>query len=206
MKSIRILIADDHDIVRQGLRGVIERVPDWMVCGEATTGRQTVTMTTELTPDVIVVDVRMPDMNGLEAARQIRQAGSTAAILFVTMYDSKDFERDAISVGASGFLSKTDSARLLVDAIRAVLSRRTVFSQSLLGSDLPGADSGRLTPREREVLQLLAEGHTNKEVAARLGITPKTAETHRARIMAKLDVHTVSGLVRYAIRHRMIVE
>ena len=206
MKSIRILIADDHDIVRQGLRGVIEREPGWTVCGEATTGRQTVTMTTELAPDVIVLDVRMPDMNGLEAARQIRQAASKAAILFVTMYDSKDFERDAIGVGASGFLSKTDSARLLVDAVRAVLSRRTVFSQPLLSSDAMGADTGRLTPREREVLQLLAEGNTNKEVAARLGITTKTAETHRARIMAKLDVHTVSGLVRYAIRHRMIVE
>ena len=206
MRPVRILIADDHDIVRQGLRGVLERESGWVVCGEATTGRQTVTMATELAPDVIVLDVSMPDMNGLEAARQIRQSASPAAILFVTMYDSKDFERDAIDVGASGFLSKTDSARLLVDAVQAVLARRRVFSQPILGPSVTGSETGRLTPREREVLQLLAEGNTNKQVASRLGITPKTAETHRARIMAKLDVHTVSGLVRYAIRHRMIVE
>lgn len=206
MRPVRILIADDHDIVRQGLRGVLERESGWVVCGEATTGRQTVTMATELAPDVIVLDLSMPDMNGLEAARQIRQSASPAAILFVTMYDSKDFERDAIDVGASGFLSKTDSARLLVDAVQAVLARRRVFSQPILGSSATGSETGRLTPREREVLQLLAEGNTNKQVASRLGITPKTAETHRARIMAKLDVHTVSGLVRYAIRHRMIVE
>jgi DNA-binding NarL/FixJ family response regulator len=205
MTRVRILIADDHDVVRKGVRGILESEPGWIVCGEASTGRQAAAMATELQPDVIVLDVSMPDMNGIEAARQIRQSTS-AAILFMTMYDSADLERDAIAAGAMGFLSKADSARRLIDAVRSVLARKPVFTHAGHESGAQSVDAGhdQLTPREREVLLLLAEGHTNKQVASRLGITTKTAETHRARIMAKLELHSVSGLVRYALRHRLI--
>ena len=203
---VRILIADDHNVVRSGLRGILEAQPGWMVCGEASTGREAVAMTVNLKPDLVVLDISMPDLNGIQAAREIRRAASTP-ILFMTMHDAPDFQQDAVAAGATGFLPKTGSAQMIVDAVRAVLARKTFFPGAMAEPEHRLGELGesrKLTPREREVLQLLAEGCTNKQVASRLGITTKTAETHRSRIMAKLDLHSVSSLVRYALRHRII--
>ena len=209
MTRTRILIADDHEILRQGMCVLLEREPGWVVCGQATTGNDVVAMAIELKPDVILLDISMPGMNGLQAARQIRRS-FPVPMVFMSMYDAPDFEREAINAGASGFVSKTDSASKLIEAVRAVLARRTFFSAQASATAQSGKargkkrEAGTLTAREREVLHLLAEGHTNKQVAARLGITTKTAETHRARIISKLELHSVSGLVRYAIRHKII--
>ena len=209
MTRVRILIADDHEILRNGMCVLLEREPGWVVCGQATTGNDVVAMAIELKPDVILLDISMPGMNGLQAARQIRRS-VPAPIVFMSMYDAPDFEREAINAGASGFVSKTDSAGKLIEAVRTVLGRKTYFSSQATDAMQTGKTRGKkraagtLTAREREVLHLLAEGHTNKQVAARLGITTKTAETHRARIISKLELHSVSGLVRYAIRHKII--
>jgi len=214
MTRVRILIADDHEILRNGMRVLLEREPGWIVCGQATTGHDVVAMAIELKPDVILLDISMPGMNGLEAARQIRRSVPTP-IVFVSLHDAPEFEREAISAGASGFVSTADSAGKLIEAVRTVLARETFFS-SQVGATMQAGTmqagktrgkkraAGTLTAREREVLHLLAEGYTNKQVAARLGITTKTAETHRARIISKLELHSVSGLVRYAIRHKII--
>lgn len=209
MTRVRILIADDHEILRNGMRVLLEREPGWVVCGQATTGNDVVAMAIELKPDVILLDISMPGVNGLQAARQIRRS-VPSPIVFVSMYDAPDFEREAINAGASGFVSTADSAGKLIEAVRTVLGRKTFFSsqvaEAMQGAKTRGKKraAGTLTAREREVLHLLAEGHTNKQVAARLGITTKTAETHRARIISKLELHSVSGLVRYAIRHKII--
>ena len=209
MTRVRILIADDHEILRNGMRVLLEREPGWIVCGQATTGHDVVAMAIELKPDVILLDISMPGMNGLEAARQIRRSVPTP-IVFVSLHDAPEFEREAISAGASGFVSTADSAGKLIEAVRTVLARETFFSSQVGATMQAGKTRGKkraagtLTAREREVLHLLAEGYTNKQVAARLGITTKTAETHRARIISKLELHSVSGLVRYAIRHKII--
>jgi DNA-binding NarL/FixJ family response regulator len=208
MTRVRILIADDHEILRNGMRVLLEREPGWVVCGQATTGNDVVAMAIELKPDVILLDISMPGMNGLQAARQIRRS-VPSPIVFVSMHDAPDFEREAINAGASGFVSTADSAGKLIEAVRTVLARQTFFSSQVAAVQAGKTRgkkraAGTLTAREREVLHLLAEGHTNKQVAARLGITTKTAETHRARIISKLELHSVSGLVRYAIRHKII--
>jgi DNA-binding NarL/FixJ family response regulator len=208
MGQVRILIADDHRIINRKLRALLEGEREWTVCGEVRTLRDAIDSAIILKPDVVLFDVSMAGVNGHVAAHGIRRAAPGAAIVVMTMYDSADFRRAAIDAGANGFLSKAVSERRLMAAVRSALSRK------LLGTsrhrDAPTCrDSGapcarRLTPRETEVLHLLAQGHTNKQVAHQLGITPKTAETHRAHIIAKLDLHTISGLVRYAIRHHLI--
>ena len=213
VKAARILIADDHELVRQGMRAILQSEPQWVVCGEATTGLQALTMTIELKPDLIVLDVALPEMNGIEVTRQIRRAGPVA-VLIVTMHDSDQVVLEAMEAGANGLVLKAEAGRTMADAVRAILSRGEFISERV------GRVAGRrasneqmpvvrakplvLTSRERQVLQLLAEGRANKEVANALGITTKTAETHRARIMAKLEVHSMSDLVRYAIRNHII--
>jgi DNA-binding NarL/FixJ family response regulator len=214
VKPLQILVADDHELVRQGMRSILQREPDWQVCGEATTGREALAMALTLKPDVVVLDIGLPEMNGVEVIRQIRRA-MTIAILVVTMHDADDVVRDAIAAGANGYILKAEAGRTIADAIRAILARGEFISERVRGVVGSEAGEGRattrrskkpagLTPREREVLQLLAEGQANKQVAARLGITTKTAETHRARIMAKLQLHSMNELVRYAIRNRII--
>jgi DNA-binding NarL/FixJ family response regulator len=207
-KSVRILIADDHDVVRMGIRLLLESQPGWVVCGEARTGREAVAKALELRPDLIILDVSMPELNGVEVTRQIRRT-LPASILIVTMYDSERMARAAIEAGASGYLSKADAGQVLLDAVHAVLGHGTFVSDRVhLAEDVvPSVNAVRsepLTPREREVLQLLAEGQSNKEVAAALDISPKTVETHRARIFAKLHLHSMNELVRYAIRNQVI--
>jgi DNA-binding NarL/FixJ family response regulator len=195
------------------MRAILLSEPGWEVCGEATTGREALTLAHELKPDIIVLDLALPEMNGVEVTRQIRRTMS-AAIVMVTMHDSDDVVKDAMEAGANGYVLKADAGRSLKDAVHAILSRGAYVSERVRGAagldgdgNVPKArrqNTGRLTAREREVLQLLAEGHANKQIAAALGITTKTAETHRARIMAKLDFHSITELVRYAIRNRII--
>jgi DNA-binding NarL/FixJ family response regulator len=212
--SVRILIADDHELVRQGMRTILQGEPGWTVCGEATNGRQAVTMALELNPDLVVLDIAMPELNGVEVIRQIRRS-LTVPILIVTMYDADDVLREATDAGANGYVLKAEAGRTLVNAARTLLHGGSGPSDRLHPTDgqeasaraadvLPRPRGRELTSREREVLQLLVEGHGNKEIAASLGITTKTAETHRARIMSKLNMHSMSELVRYAIRNRII--
>jgi DNA-binding NarL/FixJ family response regulator len=214
MRSIPILIADDHELVRQGMRSIFQGEPDWVVCGEATTGREALTMALDLKPDLLVLDVGLPELNGIEVARHVQRELPAAAVLIVTMHDSDQIVQDAMDAGAKGLVLKAEAGRTLADAVRAVLSGRQFFSRRVhRAAGLESLDGDArlrprkpvlLTSREREVLQLLAEGQANKEVATALGITTKTAETHRARIMSKLEVHSMSELVRYAIRNSII--
>ncbi|RPI51591.1 MAG: DNA-binding response regulator [Acidobacteria bacterium] len=213
MNAVRILIADDHEVVRQGVRAVLEGQPRWVVCGEASTGREAVAQALELRPDIVVLDISMPEMNGLEATRQIRRT-MPAKILILTVHESDQVVSEVLDAGAHGYVLKTDAGRTLVEAIRALLHHKEFLTKRVhgvaarpAGSRLAAAAtlaSGRLTAREREVLQLLTEGKSNKEIGVVLGITTKTAETHRTHIMAKLNLHSMSELVRYAIRNRII--
>jgi DNA-binding NarL/FixJ family response regulator len=214
--NIRILVVDDHDIIRRGLKDLLAAKPGWEVCAEAKTGRDAVSMAEQLKPDVIVMDVSMPDLNGLEAARRIHKALPKTGILILTMHYSDQLVRDVIESGARGYILKSDADRELVSAVEAIANRRTFFtpraSELLLdGFSRPGTMvepklplRNRLTSREREIVQLLAEGKSSKEVAVALGISVKTAETHRANIMRKLEIHSVSELVRYAIKNQII--
>jgi DNA-binding NarL/FixJ family response regulator len=213
LEPVRILIADDHELVRHGMRSIFQREPQWVVCGEATTGRQALEMAFQLKPDLVVLDVALPELNGIEVARQIRRA-LAVAILMVTMHDSDQVVQEALEAGANGLVLKAEAGHTLADAVRSILSSGQFISERVgrvAGRSASGAEAqpGRLKPvaltmREREVLQLLAEGQANKEVANALRISTKTAETHRSRIMAKLDVHSMSELVRYAIRNHII--
>jgi len=205
---VHFLVADDHEIMRNGLRELLEREPDWVVSGEASTGRQAVAMAIELKPDVVILDILMPELSGLDAARQIRRALS-AGILLISTSDAGDVEQEVLEAGADGYVGKAESAERLIDMVKTTLARRHASAEpppkaATSKKDANGRHASALTAREREVLRLLAEGCTNKQVASRLGITTKTAETHRAHIIAKLKLHSVSGLVRYAIRHRII--
>lgn len=211
MRPVRLLIADDHEVVRQGVRAVLERQSGWTVCGEASTGREAVAQAIALQPDVVVLDVSMPGLNGLEATRQIRHA-VPAKILILTVHESDQVVTEVLDAGAHGYVLKADAGRKLVEAIRALLRHQEFFTERVLavaarraGSRGPApARAERLTSRQREVLQLLTEGKSNKEIGTALGMTTKTAETHRAQIMAKLNLHSMSELVRYAIRNHII--
>jgi DNA-binding NarL/FixJ family response regulator len=213
MKPVRILITDDHEVVRQGVRAVLEEQAGWVVCGEASSGREAVEKAVELQPDVVVLDISMPGLNGLGATRQIRRAVS-AKILILTVHESDQVVAEVLDAGAHGYVLKTDAGRTLVEAIRALLKHQEFFTDRVQvvaahrtrprrAAAVTRAARG-LTPREREVLQLLSEGKSNKEIGSVLGMTTKTAETHRAHIMAKLHLHSMSELVRYAIRNRII--
>ena len=213
MKPVRILIADDHEFVRQGVRTVLEGQAGWVVCGEASTGREAVAKAVDQRPDIVVLDISMPELNGLEATRQIRRA-VPAKILILTVHESDQVVTEVLDAGAHGYVLKTDAGRKLVEAIRALLGRREFLSERVQvaatrrtgtrGATVARLGPGRLSPREREVLQLLAEGKSNKEIGTVLGMTTKTAEKHREHILAKLNLHSMSALVRYAIRNRII--
>jgi DNA-binding NarL/FixJ family response regulator len=212
--TARILLVDDHEIIRKGLKSILEARKDWEIVGEATTGREAVKKVEELKPDVVVLDISMPELNGLEAVRQIVRIAPRTEVLVLTMHESEDLVREVLEAGARGYLLKSDAARQLISAIETLRFHRpyltskvneVVLTGYLGGKPLKGETSGgRLTPREREIVQLLAEGLTNKEVATTLHISVKTAETHRTNIMRKLDLHSVSELVRYAVRNHII--
>jgi DNA-binding NarL/FixJ family response regulator len=212
----RIFIADDHEVVRKGLRALLEKEAAWTVCGEAANGRDAVTGVLDMKPDVVVMDLGMPELNGLEATRQILSQLPKTAVLILSAQESEEIVRDVLSAGARGFVLKTDAARDLVVAVDGLRQGRPFFSarvgdlvlRGYLKGGAPAEEAATpgmtLTAREREVLQLLAEGQSNKEVASSLGIGVKTAEAHRANLMRKLGVRSISELVRYAIRNRIV--
>ncbi|HUK26047.1 MAG TPA: response regulator transcription factor [Terriglobales bacterium] len=215
MRPLRILIADDHEVVRHGVRSLLQAHEGWEICGEATDGREAVEKATSLKPDVVILDIGMPNLNGLDAARDILRDEPRTMILILTIDESEQVIREVLNAGARGFLLKSDAARDLVSAIAALQSHRTFFTSKVAQIVLDGYLKGheptvvpevqsRLTRREREVVQLLAEGKTTKEVAVSLGMSVKTAETHRANIMRKLNFHSVSQLVVYAVRNNII--
>lgn len=214
MNSTRILLADDHEFVRKGLRTVIQDREDWEICGEANNGREAVAMADELEPDIVVLDISMPELNGLDAARQILSDHAGVEVLILTMHDSEELIKQVLAVGARGYMLKSDASRQLVAAIEALRHHKPYLSSEvndvvlrgfLEGVEpLKGEGTGELTSREREIVQLLAEGSTSKEAASKLNISVKTVETHRANIMRKLDLHSVAELVRYAVRNNII--
>jgi DNA-binding NarL/FixJ family response regulator len=211
--AFRILVADDHEVVRKGLIDILKQKPEWQVCAEARDGREAIEQATQLLPDVIVMDISMPGLNGLEATRHILKTNPATKVLVLTLHDSDDLIREVLNAGARGFLLKSDSATELVAAVDALLRDKTYFTSKVAAMILEGylrrespvvAHSNPLTPREREVVQLLAEGSSTKEVAATLGLSFKTAETHRSNIMRKLHIHCVSDLVIYAVRNNIV--
>ena len=197
-------------MVRQGLRAVIEEQHGWEVCGEARTGREAVDKAGELKPDVVVMDFTMPELNGMEATRQIHATLPRTQVLILTMHESEELVREVLAAGARGYMLKSDAGRALVEAIQSLADHKPYFTTKVSALVLQGylnpttRENPTLTPREREIVQLVAEGKSTKEVADKLNISPKTAETHRTNIMRKLNLHSVSGLVRYAIRNRLV--
>jgi DNA-binding NarL/FixJ family response regulator len=211
--AFRILVADDHEVVRKGLTAILEQQPGWQLCGEACNGREAVEKAKQLMPDVIVMDVNMRGLNGLEATLKIVKANPATRVLILTLQDSGQLIRDVLDAGARGFLLKSDSGSELVAAVDALLRGKTYFTSKVASLVLDGylrrgtpfsPLRNPLTPREREVVQLLAEGSSTKEVAVMLGLSVKTAETHRSNIMRKLQLHSVSSLVLYAVRHNIV--
>ena len=216
MRQVRILVADDHSIVRRGVRALLETHAGWKVCGEAATGAEAVKQAKKLRPDVAVIDITMPDLNGFEATRQIRTVAPQTEVLVLTVHESEQALREVLDAGALGYVSKSDLDLNLSAAIESLLRHKPFFSSRVsemmlkrylkqdVPSKRPGTGPATLTPRQREIVRLLAEGKTNKEVALALGISVKTAETHRNNIMRKLQLRSFSHLVRYAVRHNLV--
>jgi DNA-binding NarL/FixJ family response regulator len=211
----RILIVDDHDVVRRGVSSLLGGHPGWEVCGEARNGREAIALAAEVKPDVIIMDISMPGMNGLEATRQIVRDNPHAEVLVLSMHDSEQLIRQVLASGARGYLLKSDAGTDLIAAVEAVRRRKRYFSSSVGEAivrgylENPTADSDAaspetLTAREREIVQLVAEGKSSKEIAGVLHIAAKTVETHRSNIMTKLRLHSLPELVRYAIRNHII--
>jgi DNA-binding NarL/FixJ family response regulator len=211
---VRILIADDHEIMRQGLRDLLEKHEGWEVCAEASNGRQAVELAIKLRPLVVILDISMPEMNGLEATRQIKKALPDTEVLIFSMHENEDFVQDVLNAGALGYLLKSDAALNVTAAIEALCEHEPYFTRKVARTMLDvylqrKRENGELAPRqltarEREIVQLLAEGRGNKSVSALLGVSVKTVETHRAAIMKKLGLRSLAEMVRYAIRNRMI--
>ena len=210
MTPLRILVADDHAVVRRGVRALLEGQMDCQVCGEASTGPEAVEQTRLLDPDIVVLDLSMPELNGLDATRRILRESPRTQVLVLTMHHSEELAHQVLQAGARGYVLKSDADRELVAAVDSLQQRRTFLTPNLAASDA-GADGtqadggrGELTPREREIVQLVAEGRSSKEVAAMLGISVKTVESHRTNVMRKLRIRSVSQLVRYAVRNRIV--
>jgi DNA-binding NarL/FixJ family response regulator len=215
-KKITVLLAEDHAIVRQGLCALLNADGSFKLVGEARTGREAVELARALRPDVILMDIAMPVLNGLEATRQILAANPAAKVIVLSAHSDDEYIERMCEAGVAGFLEKQTSAEVLTRAIREVAAGRTYFSPAIarrLGATagkprdregLVKANSSRLTSRESEVLQLVAEGSANKQVAAELGISIKTVEKHRQHLMDKLNIHETAGLTRYAIAHGII--
>ena len=216
---VRILLADDHGVVREGLRKLLEGQPDWVVCGEAVDGRQAVSMCQEMKPDIAVLDISMPELNGVEASKQILKVSPTTEILVFTMHESELLVRNMLGAGVRGYLLKSDPVHNIIEAVASLAVHRPYFNMrvsetilagylNVISKDISPAKRKRagepLTGREREILQLLAEGHSNKQIARCLAIGVKTVETHRSAIMRKIGASTIVDVVRYAIRNRIV--
>jgi DNA-binding NarL/FixJ family response regulator len=215
MKTVRILVADDHELIRKGIASTLEEVPGWTVVAQANDGREAVELAQSLRPDIVILDMTMPELNGLEATRQIVAARAGGCVLILTAHESEQLVREVLNAGAQGYVLKSDAGRALITAVEALLDGRPFFTSKVARIVLDGflrspdgAANGEatptLSPREREIVQLLAEGKSNKEVARALGITVKTAETHRGNIMRKMQFASLSDLIRYAIRNNIV--
>jgi DNA-binding NarL/FixJ family response regulator len=213
MTSLRILIADDHAVVRAGLRALLESREGWQVCAEALDGRDAVEKVAKHKPDIAILDIGMPLLNGVEVARRVRKTSPATEVLILTMHQSDDLVQQVVEAGAHGYILKDEADRVLLAAVDALRQHKSYFSNRVSSvaevgdpeaSDASKSSRSRLTPREREILQLLAEGKSNKDVANLLGISVNTAEAHRANIMVKLDVRSLADLVVYAIRNKII--
>jgi DNA-binding NarL/FixJ family response regulator len=204
----RILIADDHAIVRSGVRTILEAHANWEVVAEASDGKEAIQNAIATEPDVAVVDYSLPLVNGIEVTRHIRARLPKTEVLIFTMHDNQTLVEDLLKAGARGYLLKSDARSLLIGAVEALAAHRPFFtakvSEALLDHYVRGRQRTVLTDRERSVVQLVAEGHSNKEVALLLGISIKTAETHRAAVMRKLNLSSPAALVRYAIRNKIV--
>lgn len=214
--TVRILVADNHDVMREGARAVIERQPGWEVCGVAASGREAVEQALALKPDVVVMDMCMPELNGLDAARQIKRHLPRTEVLIFTAHEIDELIREVFAAGAKSLIFKSEAHHFLVEAIQSLSEHKPFFTNKV--SDVlfaeilnrsgarpyPRDASKRLTTREREIVQLLAEGRGNKQIASVLGISIRTAETHRANVLRKLSLDSMASLVRYAIRNRII--
>jgi len=211
------LLVDDHQVVRRGVAGLLRDArPEWEVCGEASTGREAVAAAANLRPDIVVMDISMPEMNGLEATRAILKDNPGTEVLILSMHESEQLVHDVLSAGARGYILKRDAGNDLIAAMEAIRQHKLFFTSGVSEVVLSGylgrgaaevrADgpSSRLSPRELEIVQLVAEGKSNKEVANILDIAVKTVESHRANIMEKLGLHSVTELVRYAIRNNIV--
>jgi DNA-binding NarL/FixJ family response regulator len=212
MSTVQILLADDHSIVRAGVRAVLEQQPGWVICGEASSGPEAIEQAEKLAPDIIIMDIGMPELNGLDATRRIKRLHPKIEVLIFTANETEDVVRNVFKAGARGYLLKSDATKHLVPAVEALVKKRTYFSSRVselvfsgyLKEDGDTAEDSALTSREREVVQLVAEGKSSKEVASLLGISVKTVETHRATIMRKLQLRSVADLVRYAVRNGIV--
>ena len=215
-KRLRILVADDHELVRRGIRGQLRARRGWIIVGEAMNGRETVEKVSKLKPDVAIIDISMPDLDGLQVTRQIREAAPSTEIVILTMHESDQMVRRVLEAGARGYVLKSDLAAHLVKAVNDVSAGKLFLTPKVSDMVLKGflkianqRDSNehfqaRPTPREVEIIRLLALGKLNKEIAAELGITIRTVETHRAKIMLKLGLHSLAELIHYAIRHKIM--
>jgi DNA-binding NarL/FixJ family response regulator len=216
VSQLRILIADDHEVLRAGLRNLLEKQSGWIVVGEARDGREAVSKAIELKPDIAVIDISMPSLNGIEATRQIVNSAVPTKVLILTMHESDSLVREVLVAGAQGYVLKNDTAHDLVAAVQALTRNETFFTSKIARMVLDGylkkhlplgdgdASAPLLTARQREIVQLITEGKSNKEVAVALGISVKTVDTHRANIMRRLDCHSVSEIVRYAIKNGIV--
>ncbi len=216
MGALRSLVADDHDVVRQGVRALLNQQPGWNVTWEAATGREAVAIAKHERPDVNILDLAMPEMNGLEAARQILHDQREAQVLILTMHESEQLVREVLDSGARGYVLKSDAGKDLISAVNALRLKQVYFTSRIASivladylktsRELRKGESAShvLSPREREIVQLLAEGRSNKHVADILNISVKTAETHRHRIMQKLELKSIVDLVHYAIRNHVV--
>jgi len=212
-KPVRVLIADDHELIRRGLRELLQRDPSCQVCGEAQDGLQAVQMAKQLKPQIVALDISMPALNGLEATRQIRKAVPEVEVLILTVHHSEQLVHDVLAAGARGYLLKSDAARDLMAAVDSLRLHRPFFTSKvgrmvlegfLINNPVSQNSSATLSDRERQVVQLLAEGKSKKEVESLLGISVKTAETHPNRIMRKLELDSICGLVHYAVRNEIV--
>jgi DNA-binding NarL/FixJ family response regulator len=210
---LRILIADDHELVRQGLKALLSSKPGWVVCAEAANGREAIIQAQKHRPDIAVMDIAMPELNGLDAIRSISKMLPKTEFVVLSLHYSEQLVKEVVETGAYAYVLKSDADRDLVLAVEALANHRSFFTagathiilDSAKKDSIPvGLTRRCLTSREREIVQLVAEGKTSKEVASVLGISTKTAETHRSNVMRKLELHSVVDLVRYAVRNSVI--